>query len=125
MRNRISDINPFTKKGREFLDDLDLQETDRTLLESNLSIIDKINEEIKRIDKIIQEKAKQDNDAILLMTARISYYSALLIRAEIGDINRFANHVSVSYAGLCPSIRQSGDKEIRGHMTKQGSKLLR
>jgi transposase len=127
LRNGINDINPFTKKGKEFLKELSLPELDKTLLESNLSIIDKINEEIKRIDKIIQEKAKEDNDAILLMTIPgISYYSALLIKAEIGDINRFANHEKlVSYAGLCPSIRQSGDKEIRGHITKQGSKLLR
>jgi len=91
-----------------------------------LSIIDKINEEIKKIDRIIQEKAKQDDDAILLMTIPgISYYSALLIKAEIGEINRFPNHEKlVSYAGLCLQ-RQSGDKEIRGHITKQGSKLLR
>ena len=126
IRNGINNINPFTKKGKEFLKELQLPKLDKTLLESNLSIIDKIDEEIKKIDRIIQEKAKQDNDAILLMTARISYYSALLIKAEIGEINRFPNHEKlVSYAGLCPSIRQSGDKEIRGHITKQGSKLLR
>ena len=106
---------------------MQLPKLDKTLLESNLSIIDKINEEIKKIDRIIQEKAKQDNEAILLMTIPgVSYYSALLIKAEIGDINRFPNHEKlVSYAGLCPSIRQSGEKEIRGRITKQGSKLLR
>ena len=128
IRNGINDYpNPFTKKGREFLKELQLPELDKALLESNLSIIDKINEEIKKIDKIIQEKAKEDNEAILLMTIPgVSYYSALLIKAEIGDINRFPNHEKlVSYAGLCPSIRQSGEKEIRGRITKQGSKLLR
>lgn len=127
-KNGIIDYpNPFTKKGREFLENLDLSEIDRELLEINLSIIDKINEKIKRIDEIIQEKAKEDNDAILLTTIPgISYYSALLIKAEIGDINRFPNKFKlVSYAGLCPSIKQSGNKEIKGHITKQGSRMLR
>ena len=45
----------------EFLKELQLPKLDKTLLESNLSIIDKINEEIKKIDRIIQEKAKEDN----------------------------------------------------------------
>jgi len=59
-RNGVIDYpNPFTKKGKEYLETIDLPEIDRELLEINLSIIDKINEEIKRIDRIIQEKAKQ------------------------------------------------------------------
>lgn len=127
-RNGINNYpDPFTKKGREFLENLDLSETDRKLLEINLSIIDKINREIDEIDRIIQEKAKIDGDAILLTTIPgISYYSALLIKAEIGDVNRFPNKFKlISYAGLCPSIKQSGNKEIKGHITKQGSRMLR
>jgi transposase len=127
-RNGITDYpNPFTRKGREYLKEVELSEVDRKLLEINLSIIDKINEEIKEIDRIIQEKAKIDGDALLLTTIPgVSYYSALLIKAEIGDINRFPNKFKlISYAGLCPSIRQSGNKEIKGHITKQGSRMLR
>ena len=127
-KNGIIDYpNPFTKKGREHLENLDIPEIDRELLEINLSIIDKINEEIKKIDRIIVEKAKQNDDAILLTTIPgVSYYSALLIKAEIGDVNRFPNKFKlISYAGLCPSIKQSGNKEIKGHITKQGSRMLR
>ena len=60
--------NPFTKKGREHLENLDIPEIDRELLEIYLAVIDKINEEIKKIDRIIVEKAKQNDDAILLTT---------------------------------------------------------
>ena len=125
-KNGVIDYpNPFTKKGREFLDEIELQEIDRKILESYLSIIDR-TKEIKRIDRIIVERAKQNDDTILLTTCRISYYSAPLIKSEIGDINRFPNKFKViSYAGLCPSIKQSGNKEIRGHITKQGSRMLR
>lgn len=127
-RNGIFDYpNPFTKKGREHLENLDIPEIDRELLNANLSIINRINEEIKKIDGIIKEKAKEDNDAILLTTIPgISYYAALLIKSEIGDINRFPNKFKlISYAGLCPSVKQSGSKEIKGHITKQGSRKLR
>ena len=67
-RNGIIDLNPFTKREREFLDGIELQEIDREILESYLSIIDRINEEIKKIDSIIAEKARQNDDAILLTT---------------------------------------------------------
>jgi len=66
-RNGIFDYpNPFTKKGREFLESAELSEVDRKLLNINLSIIERINEEIKEIDRIIQEKAKIGEDALLL-----------------------------------------------------------
>ena len=39
----------------------------------------------------------------------ISYHSALLIKSEIGDVSRFPSKFKlISYAGLYPSIRQSG-----------------
>lgn len=56
----------------------------------------------------------------------ISYYSAMMIKAEIGDIRRFdSGEKLVSYAGLNPSVYQSGNTCITGHISKQGSKNLR
>jgi transposase len=125
-RNGIN-INPFKNEGREYLKTVDISETDKKLIEINFSLIDRINEQIKEINKIIEEKAKANDDALLLTTIPgISYYSALLIKSEIGDVNRFPDKFKlISYAGLCPSIKQSGNKEIRGHITKQGSRNLR
>jgi transposase len=41
----------------------------------------------------------------------ISYYSVLLIAAEIADIKRFSSPKKLaSYAGLVPLVRQSGSK---------------
>ncbi|OYT33206.1 hypothetical protein B6U96_16835 [Archaeoglobales archaeon ex4484_92] len=38
----------------------------------------------------------------------MGYFSALLIYAEVGDINRFPNSKKLcSYAGLVPTVRQS------------------
>jgi len=69
-----------------------------------------------------------ENEETMLLTTipGIGYFSALLIYAEIGDIKRFPNSKKLcSYAGLVPSIRQSGNKVITGKITKEGNKLLR
>ena len=68
----------------------------------------------------------ENEETMLLTTIRIGYFSALLIYAEVGDIKRFPNSKKLcSYAGLVPSIRQSGNKVITGKITKERNKLLR
>jgi len=56
----------------------------------------------------------------------VSTFSALVILAEMGDVNRFPDEKKIfSYAGLVPSVHKSGDKAYYGHITKRGSKYLR
>ena len=51
---------------------------------------------------------------------------AAVIIAEIGDITRFRKPGQLcSWAGLTPRHRESDTKVIRGHCSKQGSRLLR
>ena len=51
---------------------------------------------------------------------------AAVITAEIGDVTRFGNAGQLcSWAGLTPRHRESDIKVTRGHVTKQGSRLLR
>ena len=46
--------------------------------------------------------------------------------AEIGDIRRFPGPEQLcSWAGLTPRHRESGTKVSQGHVTKQGSRMLR
>ena len=46
--------------------------------------------------------------------------------AEIGDVHRFAGPAHLcSWAGLTPRHRESDTVVHRGHITKQGSKLVR
>jgi len=52
--------------------------------------------------------------------------ASLLIVSEIGDITRFGSPRQLcSFAGLVPSLNQSGEKSYSGGITKQGSKWLR
>jgi transposase len=71
--------------------------------------------------------APQDDDVKLLMTIPgIGYYSALLIKSEIGDISRFPDGEKLcSYAGLVPSVSISGRHRRHGSITKEGSRWLR
>jgi transposase len=92
-----------------------------------LEVIEALNREINSVEEMIKKQAEEDQNAKLLMTIPgISYYSALLIASEIGDISRFpdSSHL-VSYAGLAPSTRSSAGKTHYGPITKQGSKYLR
>jgi transposase len=51
---------------------------------------------------------------------------AAFIIAEIGDVTRFKNAGQLcSWAGLTPRHRESDTKVTRGHVTKQGSRMLR
>jgi transposase len=51
---------------------------------------------------------------------------AAVIIAEIGDVTRFGNAGQLcSWAGLTPRHRESDTKVTRGHVTKQGSRVLR
>ena len=48
------------------------------------------------------------------------------IAAEIGDIGRFASPKKLAgYTGLCPFVRQSGGRDGRGPLAKNGPKYLR
>jgi transposase len=56
----------------------------------------------------------------------ISHYTALVIYAELGDINRFdrAKEV-VRYVGLNPVVRESGDSRFEGGISKNGPGKVR
>jgi len=119
--------NLFTKKGRRFLDELDLRKVFKIELNRYLRSLSFLDDQITEIEQRIEELAIDDYDCKLLMTIPgIGFYSALMIKAEIGDIDRFPNANKLcAYAGLIPSTYASADKIRTGRITKRGSKWLR
>jgi len=117
----------FGKEGMVFLHSLSLPENYRIALEGYLSVLDNVRREIQVVSKRVQQLAEEDSDALLLMTIPgVGYYSALLIKSEIGDVKRFPSAKQLcSYAGLVPSTYASGNTCYHGHITKQGSRWLR
>jgi transposase len=55
-----------------------------------------------------------------------SFFSALLIASEVGEIGRFEDSSSlVAHAGMAPSTQSSGGKTYHGPIMKSGSSYLR
>jgi len=125
IRRRFSDL--FGKAGRHFLKALHLRPCYQLALKQLLALLDTLGGLIQEVTEVIEEEAKATPEARLLATIPgIGYYSALLILAEIGDINRFPNGKKLcSWAGLVPSTHSSGGRTYHGHLTKQGSRWLR
>lgn len=120
-------VKPLSVNGREFLEELTLSAPWNALLEAYLDIIETFTDQIERLEVAIEERAASREETQLLMTIPVvSYYSSLLIHAEIGEIGRFdeAKQV-VSYAGMNPVIRESPDSRFEGGISKKGSGKLR
>jgi len=120
-------VKPLRVEGREFLRELSLPTPWDTLLESYLELIETLTEEIRTLEKVIEERAGSLEETQLLMTIPgVSYYTALTVYAELGEISRFDDDKAVvSYVGLNPVIRESGDSRIEGSISKRGSSRVR
>jgi transposase len=117
----------FGKAGREFLAALALPDGPRRRLNSLLALIGDFDREITQTTGEIDQRAKADERVKLLCQIRgIGRYTAMLIIAEVGEVKRFptAKHLC-QWAGLTPTIRSSDGKARLGHISRQGSTILR
>ncbi len=92
-----------------------------------LELIQALTEQIESLEAEIEVRAGSLKETQLLMTIPgVSYFTALTIYAELGEIARFdrAKEV-VSYVGLNPIIRESGDSRFEGSISKRGSGRVR
>jgi transposase len=117
----------FGKAGREYLTTLELPDGPRRRLDSLLALIADFDREIITTTNEIDQRAKADERVKLLCQIRgIGRYTAMLIIAEVGEVKRFptAKHLC-QWAGLTPTIRSSDGKARLGHISRQGSTILR
>jgi len=113
----------FGKVGRAWLDRQPLPEDQRRTVARHLCELDRIGLELAASDRWLAERALGDERVRRLMTiGGINAVVAMSLLAAIGDIGRFSSPGKlVSYFGLNPSVRQSGDRPAyHGRITKQG-----
>lgn len=117
----------FGKGGRSYLEGLKLQPSYQRALNGYLTLIDEFSFLIKELNTEIRHESAKDPELVLLTTIPgIGIVLANMILAEIGDINRFLSSSKLaSYAGIIPSIHQSGQVNYSGKITKRGSRYLR
>ena len=95
------------------------------LISTYVSIYNDFNSKIDPIEKQISTIIKVLNPRMLTIPG-IGEISAASILSEYGDIKNFSNpNKMLAFAGLDPSINQSGTLETNGKMVKHGSGHLR
>ncbi len=117
----------FGKQAQQVLLALNVREPYPLLLRGFLALHAALAAQLNEVTDRIQAAAEVLPTVRRLMTLpRVSYYTALLLWVEIGDINRFPTpkHLA-SYAGLVPSVHQSGQSQRHGPITRAGSPWLR
>lgn len=117
----------FGTSGTEFLKNLQLPPMFQLELNGYLAVLGNINIQIKTAQKQIKLQCKESSYVkYLLSVPGVSYFSALLLSAEIADINRFRTYKKIcSYAGLVSSTHQSADTCYQGHIIKDSNKYIR
>ena len=120
-----SPYNSWTKKWVAWLREQDLGFMDNAIVKGQLAILETFNEQIRVMEDKIAALAVDDPQVKLLMTMPgIGYFTASLLVAEIGDINRFSNDKKISsWAGLAPRISQSGEKTRIGRVGKGNKRV--
>jgi transposase len=117
----------FGRAGNATLDRLPLRPQPRRRLEVLLRLITDFDREIDALANEIDRLAKHDPRVEVLTQIRgIGRYSAMLIIAEVGEVERFpsARHLC-AWAGLTPTVRSSDGKARLGHISRLGSSTLR
>ena len=119
--------SPFGPQGREFLTAVELPGTDRWEVDGQLARLDLLGQQLAALDREVRRRGRVSPVVRALeRIPGIGPFIALLLEAEIGDIQRFptAKHLA-SYTGLVPSLYASGEHRWGGAITKQGSTVLR
>jgi transposase len=117
----------FGQRGRAFLEQLLLPELSRCCVQADLHLIDSLGVEIREVDRQLVALLRNDDRVRRLRAIPgIGFFTAAAVVAEIWDIQRFPSADRLcSWAGLTPSERSSAGHTRRGHITKEGSRLVR
>jgi hypothetical protein len=118
----------FGKAGRAWLGELDLPVDERLTLDGCLRQIDFLDQEIAVLDREIARLALAWPEVLRLMTVPgVNVQTAAAFMASVGDIGRFPSpRKLVSYLGLDPRVRQSGNTPARhGRISKAGASQAR
>ena len=121
----MSDL--FGKEGMELLRHTRLATAYRMRIESLLDLIDAYDHEVRFFTDAIAARLRHHRGYHAIQAVPgIGPAFAAIFTVEIGDITRFARPAQLcSWAGLTPRHHESDTTVVRGHVTKQGSRLVR
>jgi transposase len=117
----------FGVGGRALLTRLALPEPWAGTTAAAVALIDDLDAQVDACERDLRRLGADHAYVPLLMTAPgIAWVLGYTIAAELGDITRFASPKKLcGYTGLCPTVYQSGSRDHRGPLAKNGPKYLR
>jgi transposase len=117
----------FGLAGSARLDGLGLPQPYAGKVASLRHLTGELTGEITMLSEVIVDLLASDRGyQVIQQLPGIGPVLAAVIIGEIGDVTRFRNAAQLcSWAGLTPRHRESDTRVARGHVTKQGSRLLR
>ncbi len=117
----------WTQAGLELLRQLELEPWTRLRRDTLLQMLEELEQKIQPLERAVEQEAEARPAARLLAShPGVGPVIALATVLTMGEVKRFENSRSwVSYLGLNPSERSSGEKRRMGAISKQGSPFLR
>jgi len=117
----------FGTAGSAWLDQLRLPQPYAGKVTSLRHLAGELTTEITMLSQVTASLLAGDSGyQVIQQLPGIGPVHAAVIIAEIGDVTRFKSAAQLcSWAGLTPRHRESDAKVVRGHITKQGSPVLR
>lgn len=117
----------LTKSGKREMDQAELPKHSARVLELWRELLETAQKIEDELSAAIEEEAASDNDCALLRTVPgVGAFTALLIKAEIGNVERFESSSQlISYVGLSPRVYQSGENCRYGQLGTWGNRWLR
>src|SRR5229473_390768 len=117
----------WSKPGRAQLESFVLAPWTARRRHDLLQLLDQLNPQIAELSRAIEQEAERRPEVLRLMThPGVGPITALAFVLVLGSPDRFGcGHQIGSYLGLIPCEDSSADRQRLGHITKQGSSLLR
>jgi transposase len=117
----------WREQGREQLESFRLAPWASRRRQDLLELLDRLNPTIAELSQAIEQEAEKFPEARWLMThPGVGALTALAFVLIIGRADRFQCGKQIaSYLGLVPLEDSSGNRRRLGHITKQGSSILR
>ena len=130
LRSGAADVpvrRVFSGRGLQWLQTVTLPPDAAASLQRLRHVLEAVQAEAVQADATVAQRAQADAIAVALDgLVGVGPVLALTIRAEVGDITRFARGAHLaSYAGLVPQVDASADRYRSGRITRQGSPWLR
>ena len=125
----IVEYSLLSEKGQKLIEESKKRLPDDSLivLEMWLEMLKAAQATEDKLEEMIKSEAAKDEVCQRLMSIPgVGAFTAFVVRAEIGDINRFRSAEQlVCYCGLSPSVSQSSDSIYYGKLNRFANRFLK